>query len=57
MANNRIKTDAGKQAEALRRKVFGRRGLCGSVKSQDISYRWKHHYLLIRAINLNPTFR
>ena len=31
MANNRIKTDAGKLAEALRGKVLGRRGLCGAL--------------------------
>jgi hypothetical protein len=31
MPNNRIKTDAGKLAEALRGKVFGRRGLCGAL--------------------------
>lgn len=30
MPNNRIKTDAGKLAEALRGKVIGRRGLCGA---------------------------
>jgi hypothetical protein len=29
--NNRIKTDAGKLAEALRGKVLGRRGLCGAI--------------------------
>jgi hypothetical protein len=28
--NNRIKTDAGKLAEALRGKVIGWRGLCGA---------------------------
>jgi hypothetical protein len=30
-ANNRIKTDAGKLAEALRGKVIGRRGLCEAL--------------------------
>ena len=31
MPNNRIKTDAGKLAEALRGKVTGRRGLCEAL--------------------------
>jgi hypothetical protein len=29
--NSRIKTDAGKLAEALRGKCIGRRGLCGAL--------------------------
>ena len=35
MANNRIKTDAGKLAEALRGKVLGRRGLCGALDREN----------------------
>jgi len=31
IANNRIKTDAGKLAEALRGMLLGRRGLCGAL--------------------------